>query len=135
MLEKYRWRRLLGTDCTLAEMNFTMFTPRLAISCIPMILRHDHMPAIQGHVRGVRVSFSNILSPGGSIAGAWALERRHSFPSISPSRRLDNIGRASQGVEQGVPAGVPRSYRALADHGNVPLSILHHRARGRRSMK
>ena len=100
-----------------------------------MILRHDHMPAIQGHVRGVRVSFSNILSPGGSIAGAWALERRHSFPSISPSRRLDNIGRASQGVEQGVPAGVPRSYRALADHGNVPHSTLHHRARGRPSME
>jgi hypothetical protein len=28
---------------------------------------------------------------------------------------------------------VPRSYRALADHSNVPHSTLHYRARGRRS--
>ena len=34
---------------------------------------------------------------------------------------------------KGVPPGVPKSYRALADHGNVPRSTLHHRARGRRS--
>jgi hypothetical protein len=45
------------------------------------------------------------------------------------------MDRASQALAQGVPPGVPRSYRALADHGNVPHSILHHRARGRRSME
>jgi hypothetical protein len=28
---------------------------------------------------------------------------------------------------------VPNSYRALADHGNVPRSTLYHRARGRHS--
>ncbi|KUJ20687.1 uncharacterized protein LY89DRAFT_563477, partial [Mollisia scopiformis] len=28
------------------------------------------------------------------------------------------IDRASQVLTQGVPLGVPRSYRALADHGN-----------------
>jgi hypothetical protein len=30
---------------------------------------------------------------------------------------------------------VPKSYRALADHGNVPHSTLHHRARGRPSLE
>jgi hypothetical protein len=45
------------------------------------------------------------------------------------------MDRASQVLAQGVPPGVPRSYRALADHGNVPRSTLHHRARGRRSME
>ncbi|PMD60442.1 uncharacterized protein K444DRAFT_392833 [Hyaloscypha bicolor E] len=37
------------------------------------------------------------------------------------------MDRASQVLAQGVPPGVPRSYRALADHGNVPHSTLHHR--------
>ena len=46
-----------------------------------------------------------------------------------------NMDRASQVLAQGVPPGVPRSYRALADHSNVPRSTLHHRARGRRSME
>jgi len=41
------------------------------------------------------------------------------------------MDKASQVLAQGVPPGVPRSYRALADHGNVPHSTLHHRARGR----
>jgi len=43
-----------------------------------------------------------------------------------------NMDRASQVLAQGVPPGVPRSYRALADHGNVPHFTLYHRARGRR---
>lgn len=43
--------------------------------------------------------------------------------------------RASQVLAQGVPPGVPKSYRALADHGGVPHSTLHHRARGRRSIE
>ena len=42
------------------------------------------------------------------------------------------MDRATQVLAQGVPPGVPNSYRALADHGNVPRSTLHHRARGRR---
>jgi len=45
------------------------------------------------------------------------------------------MDRASQVLAQGVPPGVPRSCRALADHGNVPHSTLHHRARGRPSME
>lgn len=32
------------------------------------------------------------------------------------------------------PSGVPASYRAVADHGNVPHSTLHHRARGQTLM-
>jgi hypothetical protein len=34
-----------------------------------------------------------------------------------------------------VPPGVPTSYRALADRGNVPHATLHHRACGRRSIE
>jgi hypothetical protein len=46
------------------------------------------------------------------------------------------MDRASQVLAQGVPPGVPKSYRALADHhGNVSHSTLHHRAHGRPSMK
>jgi len=45
------------------------------------------------------------------------------------------MDRASQVLAQGVPFGVPKSYRALADHGGVPHSTLHHRARGRRSLE
>ncbi len=45
------------------------------------------------------------------------------------------MDRACQVLAQGVPPSVPNSYRALADHGNVPRSTLHHRARGRRSIE
>jgi hypothetical protein len=41
----------------------------------------------------------------------------------------------TQVLAQGVPPGVPESYRALADYGNVPRSTLHHRARGRPSIE
>ncbi|CAG8982160.1 hypothetical protein HYALB_00003595 [Hymenoscyphus albidus] len=44
------------------------------------------------------------------------------------------MDRASQVLAQGVPPGVPTSYRALADHhSNVSHSTLHHRARRRPS--
>ena len=45
------------------------------------------------------------------------------------------MDKASQVLAQGVPAGLPESYRALADHGGVPCSTLNHRDRGRRSME
>ena len=45
------------------------------------------------------------------------------------------MDRASQVLAQGVPLGVPTSYRALADHGKVPRATLHHRACGLRSME
>jgi hypothetical protein len=45
------------------------------------------------------------------------------------------MDRASQVLAQGVPPGVPRSYRALVDHGNVPHSTLYYRTRGRPLMK
>lgn len=45
------------------------------------------------------------------------------------------MDRASQVLAQGVPLGVPRSYRALADHRGVPRSTLHHRAHGRCSLE
>jgi Zn-dependent peptidase ImmA (M78 family) len=43
--------------------------------------------------------------------------------------------RASQVLAQGVPPGVPKSYRALADHGGVPRSTLYYRAYERRSIE
>jgi len=45
------------------------------------------------------------------------------------------MDKASQVLAQGVPPGVPDSYRALADFSNVPRPTLHHRARGRRSIE
>lgn len=45
------------------------------------------------------------------------------------------MDRASQALAKGVPEGVPRSYRALADHSGVPHSTLQHRKAGRRSME
>jgi hypothetical protein len=41
--------------------------------------------------------------------------------------------RASQVLAHGLPPDVPRTYAALAERGDVPLSTLHHRAHGRRS--
>ena len=43
---------------------------------------------------------------------------------------MDGAGRI---LVQGFPPGVPKSYRALADHSNVPRSTLHARAHGRPS--
>jgi hypothetical protein len=45
------------------------------------------------------------------------------------------MDRASQVLARGVPPGVPKSYRALADHSAVPRGTPHHRARGRRSIE
>ena len=60
---------------------------------------------------------------------------RHSSPSYITIATADIMDRASQVLAQGVPPGVPRSYRALADQGNVPRSTLYHRARGRLLME
>jgi hypothetical protein len=38
------------------------------------------------------------------------------------------MDKASQVLTQGLPPAVPTSYRALADHGEVPCSTLHARA-------
>ena len=45
------------------------------------------------------------------------------------------MDRASLVLAQGVPIGMPKSYRALADHSGVPHSTLHYRAQGRRSLE
>ncbi|KAF2848319.1 hypothetical protein T440DRAFT_360017, partial [Plenodomus tracheiphilus IPT5] len=45
------------------------------------------------------------------------------------------MDKARQVLALGVPLGVRRSYRALADHGEVPHTTLYHRAHGRPSMK
>jgi hypothetical protein len=45
------------------------------------------------------------------------------------------MDKASQALAQGLPTGVPESYRAFADHSGVPCSTLYHRARGRQSIQ
>lgn len=45
------------------------------------------------------------------------------------------MDRASQVLAQSIPSGIPKSYRALADHRGVPRSTFYHRAQGRRSLK
>ena len=45
------------------------------------------------------------------------------------------MDKASQVLAQGVPVGMPKSYRALADHSGAARSTLHHRAQGRPSLK
>jgi hypothetical protein len=45
------------------------------------------------------------------------------------------MDRASQALAQDVPCGVRNTYRALADHHDVPRSTLHDRAHGRRSQE
>jgi hypothetical protein len=48
---------------------------------------------------------------------------------------LTIIDKARQALARGVPLSIRRSYRALADHGGVPHTTLHHRAHGRPSLK
>lgn len=43
--------------------------------------------------------------------------------------------KASQALAQGADAGVPTSFRAIADHSGIPKYTLHRRARGRRSIE
>ncbi|KAM0703962.1 hypothetical protein Q7P35_008968 [Cladosporium inversicolor] len=45
------------------------------------------------------------------------------------------MDKASQALAQGVPTGIPSSYRAVADHSGVPYSTLYQRARGRQSIE
>lgn len=45
------------------------------------------------------------------------------------------MDRASQALARGVPEGVRRSYRTLADHSGVSHSTLQHREAGRRSIE
>ena len=40
------------------------------------------------------------------------------------------MDKASRVLAKGLPLAVPTSYRALADHGEVPRSTLHARAQG-----
>jgi hypothetical protein len=43
------------------------------------------------------------------------------------------MDKASQVLAQGLLEGLPKSFRALADHSDVPRTTLQHRARGQRS--
>jgi hypothetical protein len=54
-------------------------------------------------------------------------------PYPSTTTTTVTMDRASQVLAQGLPPGTSRTYAALAEQGNVPLSTLHHRDHGRRS--
>ena len=45
------------------------------------------------------------------------------------------MDRASQALALGVPTGVSKSFRALADYRVVPRTTLQHRKRGRQSIE
>ena len=89
----------------------------LAIFYLATILRLDHVWGVQSSRVWRKCRFLKHSISRRQHAGAWALERRLSSPPTirtSPSRRQDNMDRASQVLAQGVPPGVPKSYRALA---------------------
>jgi hypothetical protein len=46
-----------------------------------------------------------------------------------------NMDRVSQVLALDLPPGVRDTYAARAEHGQVPLSTLHHRKSGRRSIE
>jgi hypothetical protein len=45
------------------------------------------------------------------------------------------MDKASRELAEGVPPGVPFSFRALADHREVPHSTAYYRSQGRRSLE
>lgn len=45
------------------------------------------------------------------------------------------MDRARQVLALDLPPGMPNIYAARAEHGQIPLSTLHHRAKGRRSIE
>jgi hypothetical protein len=61
------------------------------------------------------------------------LSSLHCFLLATLKLQSTNIDRASQALAEGLPEGVSRSFRALADHSDVARTTLQHRARGRRS--
>jgi hypothetical protein len=83
-----------------------MFTPGLAIFYLTTILRLSHVSGVQWSRVWRKSRFLEHSIGRWQHAGAWAQERRHSSPSTSPSRRRDNMDRASQVLAQGVPPGV-----------------------------
>jgi hypothetical protein len=83
------------------------------------------------------------LAFSGVYAGPCPLPRRpHSasprylqctfVPLHMTSMQMD---KASKALAQRLPASVPRSFRTITDHTNVPHPTLHARARGRRSIE
>jgi hypothetical protein len=97
-----------------------MFTPGLAIFYFATILRSDHVCDVHwSHVWRKSMFLKHSIGRR-QHAGAWELS------AVSRPLRQGNMDRASQVLAQ----GVPKSYRALADHSNVPHSTLYHRAHG-----
>jgi hypothetical protein len=66
--------------------------------------------------------------------------RKQRYVHEPPARSLTftihtrfDMDRASQVLAQSLLDGIPRTYAARAEQGDIPLSTLHHRAKGRRS--
>jgi hypothetical protein len=75
------------------------------------LFRLSHVCGVQWSRVWRKSKFLEHSIGGWQYVGAWALDRRHPSPSTSPSRRRGDMDRASQVLAQGVPPGVPRSYR------------------------
>lgn len=73
-----------------------------------------------------------ILS-GGAIIAAGVLCCAPAVSRVSSLTKTIDMDRASQVLAQGLPPDVPRTYAALSERGDVPISTLHHRDHGRRS--
>lgn len=48
---------------------------------------------------------------------------------------IANMDRVSQVLARGLPPDIPRTWAALSEWGNVPLTTLYYRAHGRRSVR
>ncbi|KAH8761511.1 hypothetical protein F5883DRAFT_562006 [Diaporthe sp. PMI_573] len=64
----------------------------------------------------------------------WSSALASSPLLISTRHHHSIMDKATDVLARGVPPGVIKSFRALADHGDVPLTILQHRERGRPSI-
>ena len=54
--------------------------------------------------------------------------------TAAPASQQVTMGdRASKALADSIPPGEPRTYTALSERKNIPLSTLHHRIQGRRS--
>ena len=94
-----------------------MFTPGLAIFHIATI-RFSHVGGVPWSRVRRKSRFLEHSIGRWQHAAAWALERRPSSPSTSPSQRRDNMDRASQVLAQGVPPSTTPSFYTLVSQIN-----------------
>lgn len=103
------------------RIEYTIFTPGFAIFPKAMILRPNNVCGVGA---GSRTFYQQVAA-----RQAWALSAV-TVLLLHHIATADNVDRVGQILAQGVPPGVSRPYRALADHGNVSYSTLYYRTCG-----